>query len=100
MSLFVLTLGEDRKCATGAGQIGRSRGDGATAAGLTALTPREREVMSLLVDGRQSKEIAHELGISRRTVDIHRGRLMRKMRARSIVDLIRMAIAARLIDPQ
>ncbi len=56
------------------------------------LTPREREVMDQLVLGRQNKEIAHILGISPRTVEIHRARVMEKMEARTLSHLVRMAI--------
>lgn len=55
------------------------------------LTPRERDVMALVVTGLQNKEIARRLGISHRTVEIHRGRMMRKMQASSVVDLVGMS---------
>jgi RNA polymerase sigma factor (sigma-70 family) len=55
------------------------------------LTPREREVMALVVAGRRNKEIASEIGVSEITVKVHRGQVMRKMRPRSLADLIRMA---------
>ena len=66
-----------------------------TAAGLIAhLTPRELDVLKHLVAGRSNKVIAYELSISPRTVEIHRAHLMDKMQARSLSDLIRMALAA------
>jgi FixJ family two-component response regulator len=56
-----------------------------------ALTERERQVMKLVVAGRVNKQIAAELGLSLVTVKVHRGQVMRKMLARSVPDLVRMA---------
>ena len=56
-----------------------------------SLTAREREVMALLVSGRVNKQIAAEAGISEVTVRLHRGQIMRKTRASSLADLIRIA---------
>ena len=55
------------------------------------LTPREREVMALVVIGRLNKQIAHDIGISEITVKVHRGLVMQKMKAASLPDLARMA---------
>jgi len=55
------------------------------------LTEREREVMKLVVTGRVNKQIAAELGLSLVTVKVHRGQVMRKMRAKSVAALVRMA---------
>jgi len=59
---------------------------------LDLLTPREREVFDAVVMGRQNKMIAHELGTSPRTVEIHRQRMMSKMRAANLQELVRMAV--------
>jgi len=56
-----------------------------------ALTAREREVMALVVAGESSKMIAGHLGISPRTVEIHRARIMEKLNARGLADLVRIA---------
>jgi FixJ family two-component response regulator len=55
------------------------------------LTSREREVMALVSAGKLNKQIAAELGLSEVTVKVHRGQVMRKMAARSVADLVRMA---------
>ena len=62
---------------------------------LAALSPREREVLDGLVEGKANKVIAFDLGISPRTVEIHRANLMGKMQARSLSELVRMALSVR-----
>ena len=59
---------------------------------LDTLTPRERQVFELVVGGETNKSIAHGLAISEKTVEIHRARVMRKMRARSLAALVQMAV--------
>jgi FixJ family two-component response regulator len=63
-----------------------------------SLTPREREVMALVVAGRLNKQAAGELGISEITVKAHRGQVMRKMKAESLPALVTMAARLGLID--
>lgn len=67
------------------------------AEGLAKLTEREREVMTRVAAGLASKEIARELAISHRTVEIHRARVMQKMKARSVLELADLARALGLI---
>ncbi|WP_304186878.1 response regulator transcription factor [Phenylobacterium aquaticum] len=63
------------------------------------LTPREREVLALVTTGRLNKQIAGEIGVSEITVKVHRGQAMRKMAARSLADLVRMADRLGLSPP-
>ncbi len=59
---------------------------------LDELTPRELQVLTLLVNGHQHKVIAHELGISHRTVEVHKSRIMKRFGARSFAELVRIAV--------
>lgn len=62
-------------------------------AGIARLTTREYEVFEHLVIGRLNKQMAFDLGISKRTVEVHRARVMEKMEARNLAHLVRMAMA-------
>ena len=64
------------------------------------LTGREREVMTLVVSGLLNKQIASEIGASEATVKIHRGNLMQKMEAGSLIDLVRMADKLKITSPK
>lgn len=68
-------------------------------ASFETLTPREREVMALVTAGLMNKQVAAEMGLREITVRIHRGNVMRKMKARSLPDLVRMADSLRLRRP-
>jgi two-component system response regulator FixJ len=70
----------------------------AARASVDKLTPREHDVLEQLVIGRPNKVIAYELGISPRTIEIHRARIMEKMGADSLSHLVRLALAAG-VDP-
>jgi len=65
----------------------------------SSLTPREREIMALVASGLMNKQIAAQIGLSEITVKIHRGHVMKKMGARSVADLVRMAEALGLKAP-
>ena len=75
----------------------------ATAAGRTAtpesLTPREREVVQLIAEGKSSKEVAGTLGISVKTAETHRANLMRKLDVHSVSEIVRYAIRNRMVEP-
>ncbi len=58
---------------------------------IATLTPREAEVMELVVKGRLNKQIAHTLGISEKTVKVHRARVMQKLEVRSLAELIHVS---------
>jgi FixJ family two-component response regulator len=63
---------------------------------LQTLSPRELQVMKLVTGGKMNKQVAGDLGISEITVKIHRGAAMRKMGARTLADLVRMAESVKL----
>src|SRR5262249_47903165 len=65
----------------------------------TTLTTRERQVLQLLAEGRPNKEVASHLGISTKTAETHRARIMAKLGLHSIGDLVRYAVRNRIIEP-
>jgi two-component system response regulator FixJ len=66
---------------------------------LNGLTPRERDVLEGLVNGQSNKVVAYELGISPRTVEIHRANLMHKLEVNSLSEALRIAFTARMNLP-
>jgi len=64
-----------------------------------SLTPRERDVLKLVVQGRLNKQIAAEIGTVEKTVKVHRGRVMRKMRVRSLAELVHLTVSTGLLSP-
>lgn len=61
---------------------------------LSTLTPREREVLELVVEGRHNQEIARRLGISPRTVEVHKARVLQKLRVDNLAQLVRLSVGA------
>jgi len=82
--------------ALAAGQRAQSRAAEAQEARdlLSLLTPREKEILDQLVMGHANKVVAHQLGISPRTVEIHRASIMEKLHARNLSNVVRTALAA------
>lgn len=66
---------------------------------IASLTPREHDVLLPLVQGYTNREVAEQLGISVKTVDLYRSRVMKHMQAQTLPDLVGMAIAGGLVDP-
>ena len=102
------TVGEDRPMRGGTGndfpgQVFMMRKDSVNVLeilnGLRTLTPREHDVLDQVVLGRLNKEIASELGITIRTVKEHRARVMEKMEANSLAELVTMIVTVRLKQP-
>jgi two-component system CheB/CheR fusion protein len=82
----------DRALAQATATASPSAAEQSAAAVIAALTPREREVMGLVVDGLPNKLIAHRLGISQRTVENHRAAVMKRTGSASLPDLIRLVM--------
>lgn len=62
---------------------------------LATLTPRERQVLDLVAEGKPNKRIAAELGVSKKTVEVHRSHVMRKMQAGSLAEVVEQVVTAR-----
>ncbi len=93
-----------QRCIEGAEAVRRHRSETVeerdqVASRMAQLTPRERQIMELLVAGQSNKSVAAELGISRRTVETHRARIMDKMQVRSLADLVHRVLRARGAGP-
>ena len=67
---------------------------------LATLTEREREVLDLMVLGKQNKAVAQDLGVSPRTIEIHRARVMEKMHVQSVAELVRMMMNINGVNPR
>lgn len=80
-----LAMDAQRRAATQAQEVRQQR--------LASLTPREREVMDGVAAGRSNKEIARELGMSDRTVEVHRARVMEKLEVASVAELVRLLLS-------
>jgi DNA-binding NarL/FixJ family response regulator len=81
--------------------LGRARADGrggiVRELGRNRLTPREREIVQLLAEGRSSKEVAESLSISVKTADTHRANIMRKLDLHSVTELVRYAVRNQIV---
>ena len=77
---------------------GPSLGD-APATRRELLTPREREIVQLLAEGKSNKDVAAALGISPKTIETHRANIMRKLNLHSVSELVRFAVRNRMVEP-
>ncbi|MGN7742472.1 response regulator transcription factor [Pseudomonas sp. 22526] len=77
----------------------RNAGEARVEARLESLTPREKDVLLPLVQGYSNREIAEQLGVSVKTIDLYRARVMKRMQAEHLPELVGMAIAVGLVDP-
>ena len=75
------------------------RGEDAWDLARPAVTAREREIIQLVAEGQSNKEVASTLGISVKTIESHRASIMRKLRLRSVSDLVRYAIRNKIVQP-
>jgi len=81
------------------GYLKRGTRNGEVAMTPRDLSPRERAVVQLLVEGKRNKEIASALGISVRTAESHRANIMRKLELHSVTELVRYAIHNKIVEP-
>ncbi len=88
----------DSALARNQGRVALDRLADQARAQLNGLTPRERDVLNGLVEGQSNKVIAYDLGISPRTVEIHRANLMSKLGVNSLSDALKIAFTARMAD--
>lgn len=79
-----------------AGELARSNESAEALARISSLTPREREVLDAMVEGRLNKTIAFDLGISVRTVEAHRARLLERLGVNGLAEAVRLAVLAKL----
>lgn len=78
-------------------QLKRNLKEGEIKSNFNSLTPREREVFALLVDGLMNKEIAERLGTTDATIKVHKARVMEKMQANSVQDLVKFSLESNLV---
>ncbi len=96
-----LLLDRIRRAIEKDGEVRRAHSQHAeVAARLAQLTPREREVMDLVIAGKANKVIASELGLSPKTVEVHRAHVMKKMQVDSLADLVRLGMLSRAEAPK
>jgi DNA-binding NarL/FixJ family response regulator len=81
------------------GGFGREKKHEMPAVAGNPLTPREREIVQLVAEGKSTKELAHLLGISAKTAENHRTNIMRKLKVKSATELVRYAIRNKMITP-
>jgi len=67
---------------------------------LDALTPHQREILQLIAEGRSTKEIAFDLGLSAKTVETHRAQIMERLGIRDVAGLVRYAMRTGLVPPE
>jgi two-component system, LuxR family, response regulator FixJ len=92
----LLLMAIETALAAAAGQASLERTIGDAAALIATLSPRERQVLEGIVAGRSTKMIAHDIGISPRTVEVHRAHMLERLGIRSIAEAIRLAVMAGL----